>query len=100
MPEYPETSTNSGLPVLTTRSKEASKVSISRCSPVQFLGDQQPVRRVVLAEREVVDAAVRFPFGQTASKIALDAAGGLVTLLGSLGEQLHDDRRDGRWDTL
>src|SRR5260370_21280047 len=29
MPEYPETSTSSGVPLATTRSKEASKVSIS-----------------------------------------------------------------------
>ena len=40
-------------------------------------------------------SAARFPFGQAASQIALDTAGGLVTILGRLGEQLHDDRRDG-----
>ena len=51
--------------------------------PVQFLGDQQPVGRVVLAEREVVDAAAGFPFGQAAPQIALDAGRGLVALLGA-----------------
>ena len=69
-------------------------------SPVQLLGDQQPVRRVVLAEREVVDAASSLPFGKAAPQIALDAGRGLVALLGGLGEQLHDDRRDRRRDTL
>ena len=54
----------------------------------------------LFAEREVIDAAARFPFRQAASQIALDTAGGLVTILGCLGEQFHDDRRDGRWDTL
>ena len=49
---------------------------------------------------EVIDAAARFPFRQAASQIALDTAGSLVTILGCLGEQFHDDRRDGRWDTL
>src|SRR6267142_1442600 len=33
MPEYPETSTNSGLPLVTTRSKAASSVSTSRERP-------------------------------------------------------------------
>ena len=42
-------------------------------SPVQLLGDQQPVGRVVFAEREVVDAALALPFGQAAPQIALDA---------------------------
>ena len=37
---------------------------------------------------------LRLPFRQAAPKIALDAGGGLVALLGGLGEQLHDDRRD------
>src|SRR3954462_2584735 len=68
-------------------------------SSVQLFGDEQPVRRVQQAERKVIDTAARFPFRQAASQIALDTAGGLVTILGSLGEQLHNDRRDGRWDT-
>ena len=38
MPEYPETSTNSGAPLLTMRSKQASKVSISRALPYSFSG--------------------------------------------------------------
>ena len=37
------------------------------------------------------------PFGQTAPQIVLEAGGGLVALLGRLGEELHDDlREDGR----
>src|ERR1700722_9753957 len=38
IPEYPETSTSSGLPLATTRSQEASKVSISPTSPYNFSG--------------------------------------------------------------
>src|SRR5262249_54027216 len=39
--------------------------------PVQLLGDQQPVWRVALAEREFVDAVPRFPFGKAAPQIPL-----------------------------
>ena len=38
------------------------------CSPVQLLGNQQPVRRVVLAEREFVDAALRLPIRQDSAE--------------------------------
>ena len=41
---------------------------------------------------------LRLPFGQAAPQIALQAGRGLVALLGRLGEQLHDDRRDGAGD--
>src|SRR5262249_46724460 len=64
------------------------------CTPVQFLGDHQPVRRVVLTKREFVDAAPRFPFSKTAPKVSLDAGRCLVALLSSLSEQLHDDYRN------
>src|SRR6516225_3202511 len=100
MPEYPETSTNSGTPVLMMRSKQESNVAISRSRPYSFSGISSRFGRVLQAEREVIDAAARFPFRQAASQIALDTAGGLVTILGCLGEQFHDDRRDGRWNTL
>ena len=61
---------------------------------VQLLGNQQPVRRVVCAEREGVDALLRLPLRQAAPKITLEAGGGLVALLRRLGEQLQDDLRD------
>ena len=69
-------------------------MSISRCSPVQFLGNQQPVRRVVLAERELrrCDHATSHSV-QTTTKITLHARCRLVSLLSGLGEQLHHDRR-------
>ncbi|HYZ83108.1 MAG TPA: hypothetical protein VE621_01820, partial [Bryobacteraceae bacterium] len=38
MPEYPETSTNSGAPPVTMRSKAASKISTSRARPYSFSG--------------------------------------------------------------
>ena len=46
------------------------------------------------AERKWLDAALSFPFRQAAPKITLDAGRGLVAVLGSLGEKLHDDGRD------
>src|SRR4029434_1778438 len=64
------------------------------CSPVQFLGTQQPVWRVMLAKRELVDAALSFPFSETAPKIAFSADSGLVAFLSSFGEQLHNDCRN------
>ena len=61
---------------------------------VEPLRDQQPVRGVVRAQRERLDAAGRLPFRQAAPQIGLDTRGGLVALLGGLGEQLHHDRRE------
>ena len=58
---------------------------------VQLLGDQEAIRRVLLAERKGFDAPLTLPFGKTAPKVILDAKGGLVARLGGLGEQLHDD---------
>src|SRR5690554_2091884 len=45
-------------------------------SPVQFLGDQQPVGHVLRAERERSDAAVRLPFRPAAPQVGRDARGG------------------------
>src|ERR1700736_3673110 len=59
-------------------------------SPVQFLWNQQPIRRVMFAKQEFVDAVLRFPFSETALKVTLDAGGCLIALLSRLGEQLHD----------
>ena len=53
---------------------------------VQFLRNQQPVRRVVFAEREVVDAPLSLPCSKTPPEIALQAGRGLVAVLGRLGE--------------
>src|SRR5882672_8518698 len=54
MPEYPDTSTSSGVPLVTTRSKAPSSVSISR-APIQFFGNDEPVDRVVFGQCERVD---------------------------------------------
>ncbi len=67
-------------------------------SPVEFFRKYQPIRHVVRAEREGVDAAAAIPFGKAALEIALEAGGGLIALLGCLGEQLHDEGRDRRRD--
>ena len=37
---------------------------------------------------------MRLPFRQAPPQIGLDARGGLVALLGGLGEKLHHDRRE------
>src|ERR1700693_2846372 len=69
-------------------------------SPVQFLWNQQPVRRVMFAKREFVDATLRFPFSETALKVTLDASRCLIALLRRLGEQLHDDCRNRARNTV
>ena len=64
---------------------------------VELLRNQQPVRTVVRAQREPLDMAMRVPIRQAAPEIGLDACGGLVALLGGLGEELHDDCRERDW---
>ncbi len=75
----------------------AQRVDLAR-APIEFLGQHQPVRRVVGAEREIVDPALGLPVRQAAPKVALEASRGLIAVLGRLGEQFHDDRRDGAGD--
>ena len=70
------------------------RVDLAR-APIEFLGHHEPVRRVVCAEREGVDPALGLPLSQAAPEVALEASRGLIAVLGRLGEQLHDDRRDG-----
>ena len=64
MPEYPETSTNSGVPLVDDAVEGGEQGLDLARSPVQFLGDQQPVWRVVFAKREIVDAALTSPIRQ------------------------------------
>ena len=59
-------------------------------SSVQLLWDHKAIGRVVLPEREIVDAVAGFPCGEAAAQIAFEAGGGLITLLGRLGEQFHN----------
>jgi hypothetical protein len=54
----------------------------------------------VSAEREGVDATVRLPFRQAPLEIRLDACGGLIPLLGGLGQQFHHDRGERRGNCL
>src|SRR6202035_1394073 len=61
-------------------------------SAIQMLRDQQPVRYIVSAELERLDAAVRLPFLQAAPEIASNASGGLIPLLCGLRQQLQHDR--------
>ncbi len=49
---------------------------------------------LVLAEWKAVDPAFRFPCSKAVLEITLQAGRSLAALLGRLGEQLHDDRRD------
>ncbi len=59
--------------------------------PVELFGNQQPVGRVVFAQRENIDAALALPVCEAVLQIMLDASSRLVSLLGRLGKQLHDD---------
>jgi hypothetical protein len=60
-------------------------------SPVQFLRNQQPVRRVVRAQREWIDATIGRR--QAPLKIGFDTGGSLIAVLGVFGEELHSKRR-------
>src|SRR5215510_7024409 len=74
---------------------EGGKQGLDLASPpVEFLRNQEPVGRVVLAKRKVIDSTLRPPFGLAAAKVAFEAGGGLIAVLGPLREQLHNDRRD------
>src|SRR5262245_52167866 len=59
--------------------------------PVESLGDQEPVGRVVFAEWKLVNPALRLPFGLATAKVAFEAGGRLITIFGPLREQLHND---------
>jgi len=63
-----------------------------RLSAIKLLRDKQPVRYIVCAELERVDAAVRLPFRQAAPEIAGNTSSGLIPLLCGLRQQLHHDR--------
>src|SRR5262249_666439 len=55
---------------------------------VEFLGDQQPVGRVVFAEWKLVNPVQRHPFGLAAAKVAFEAGDGLIPVFRPLREQL------------
>ncbi len=63
-------------------------------SPVQFLGNQKPVGRVLLAQREGVDPVLSLPCAKTAPEVVLQAGRRLVALLGGLFEELHHNCRE------
>jgi hypothetical protein len=65
-------------------------VNFARAS-IKFLRDQQPIRCVVLPDRKRVNAALQVPLREAAAQITLDPGGGLVALIGCLGEQFRDD---------
>jgi hypothetical protein len=62
--------------------------------PVQPFRDHEPVRPVLRAKRERVDPSERLPYREATLKISLQPGGGLVALLGGLGQKLHHDRRE------
>ena len=60
---------------------------------VQLFWDEQAVRDVLRAQWKWVDAALRFPFCQATPQIGFQPRSSPVALLGTLGEELHGDRR-------
>ena len=66
-------------------------------APVELLRDQQPVRHVVRAERERRRCRRCASHSARQRRRSASTPGrGLVAVLGGLGEQLHDDRRERR----
>ncbi len=82
------------VPFATTRSKAASSVSISRSRPYSFSGISSRSDMSCAPSGNGSMRPVCLPFRQAAPEIGLDARGGLVALLGSLGEKLHHNRRE------
>ena len=62
MPEYPETSTNSGLAAGNNAVESGEQGVDLAVSPVQLLGNHQAIRSVVSARREIVDTPLGVPF--------------------------------------
>ena len=64
MPEYPDTSTSSGLPLRHDTVEGGEQCVNLALSTVQLFRNQQPVWNVVFAKREIVDVAPRSPTRQ------------------------------------
>ncbi len=64
-----------------------------RLPPIQLLGDQQSVRRVMRTQPESIDAALRLQLSQAAPQIRFHASGRLIALLSVLGEEPHSEER-------
>src|SRR2546428_10215693 len=62
--------------------------------PIELLGDQKEVRDVPPSEGKVRDRSIRLPLVGTDTEVVLEPERALVPLLGSLGEELHDDPRE------
>ena len=54
----------------------------------------------MFAKGEFVDATPRFPFSETALQVILETGRCLIAVLSHLGEQLHDDCRNGVRNTV
>ena len=65
--------------------------------PVDFSRQLQAVAQVALAQLEGPEGARRFELAQATLEIPDEARGGLVAILGDLGEELVDDAREHRW---
>jgi hypothetical protein len=61
---------------------------------VQLLRDEEPVRHITLPEGEGRDAPALGALPGAGFEVGLQAQGALVSLLGGLREQLHDDLRE------
>ena len=87
------------MPVATTRSNDASRAATSRSRPYSFSGISSRSGTSCSASGNSSMRPRVSHSAQAPPKIVLDAGGGLVALLGGLGEQLHDKpgnrRRDG-----
>ena len=83
------------MPLRATRSNEVEQGLDLVLPAVEPLGNQQAVRFIGLRQDEIVNPSLRLPFGEAVFEVVLEAGGGLVAVLGRLGEKLHDDRRHG-----
>src|SRR5262249_35747463 len=58
---------------------------------VEFLRDPEPLRRVMRAKKERIDASARLPVREALLQVGLNPCSRLIAFLGGLGQQLHND---------
>ncbi len=97
-PRVPRHQHELGRPGLGDALEGAQQRRELRVAAVQLLRDLQPIRRVALPQRERLDPPTGSPLREAALEVMSQAARGLVAIFGHLGEELHDDARDGLGD--
>src|ERR1700739_1317415 len=85
------------LPSLSDPIKRRKKGVDFPLPAIEFLRNQQSVRRIVRANGEWFDVTMCLPFIKASPKIGLEARSGLITPLSILCEKSHDEGGEHVW---